>query len=282
MSNRAAIEHRFTRLQEIGSILNAMKGLALVETRKLARFIGHQRRMLDTIEMAAADFLQFFPLPGGEDEDHVVILVTGSERGFCGNFNERVLVALDALPRAGEGAWLIGVGHRLESRLAGRPGLLASLEGPSVSEDVPAVLDGLMDALHAARARLEGGRMRLCALAWEAEGEPRLRDILPMAPEGSQHFGHPPQLNLPPAEFFSQLIDQYLLAALYGLLYGSLAAENRRRVEHMESALDRLDEVSAQLNIRRNALRKEEIVEEIEVILSSALAMKRGREGAAK
>lgn len=79
-------------------------------------------------------------------------------------------------------------------------------------------------------------------------------------------------LILAPAEFFAELLDQYLLAALYGLLYESLAAESRQRLAHMEHALDRLDETVAHLGFERNALRQEKIVEEIEVILSSEQA----------
>jgi F-type H+-transporting ATPase subunit gamma len=59
---------------------------------------------------------------------------------------------------------------------------------------------------------------------------------------------------------------------LYGLLYEALAAENRQRLAHMERALDRLDETVARLALKRNALRQEKIVEEIEVILSSEQA----------
>ena len=68
------------------------------------------------------------------------------------------------------------------------------------------------------------------------------------------------------------MLDQYLLAVLYGLLYESLAAENRQRLAHMEHALDRLDETVARLALKRNSLRQEKIVEEIEVILSSEQA----------
>ena len=84
---------------------------------------------------------------------------------------------------------------------------------------------------------------------------------------------HPPGLQLVPAEFFAELLDQYLLAALYGLLYESLAAECRQRLAHMEHALDRLDETVSHLALERNALRQEKIVEEIEVILSSEQAL---------
>jgi len=85
-------------------------------------------------------------------------------------------------------------------------------------------------------------------------------------------LAHQPGLQLAPSEFFSELLDQYLLAALYGLLYESLAAESRQRLAHMEHALDRLDETVSDLALKRNALRQVKIVEEIEVILSSEQA----------
>ena len=77
---------------------------------------------------------------------------------------------------------------------------------------------------------------------------------------------------LPPAEFFAELLDHYLLAVLHGLLYESLAAENRQRLAHMEHALHRLEERVARLALKRNALRQEKIIEELEVILSSEQA----------
>jgi F-type H+-transporting ATPase subunit gamma len=47
-------------------------------------------------------------------------------------------------------------------------------------------------------------------------------------------------------------------------------AENRQRHAHMESALNKLDEDRARLRLVYNALRQEDITEEIEVILLSA------------
>ena len=272
MSGRGEIEQRFQRLREISGIMTAMKSLSLVETRKLARFIGHQQRMLANIEAAAADFLHFFPAEIAAKTEGTILLMVGSERGFCGNFDERILAALQELPPSEPAPRLLVVGRRLGAKLDAHPNVIASLDGPTVTEDVPAVLDRLMDAVYAARQRLAGEGVALSALVHDAEGEPRLKRLLPLSPPEPPRFGHPPCLQLAPAQFFHQLMDHYLLAAMYGLLYGSLAAENRRRLEHMEHALHRLDETIARLAIRRNALRQEEIVEEIEVILSSEQA----------
>jgi F-type H+-transporting ATPase subunit gamma len=54
-------------------------------------------------------------------------------------------------------------------------------------------------------------------------------------------------------------------------------AENLRRVRHLEGAVRHLDDKSATLQHQSNALRQEEIIEEIEVILLSASSLDENR-----
>ena len=272
MSGLAELSQRLAHIREISGIMTAMKSLALMETRKLDRFIGHQRRMLANIEAAAGDFLHFFPVEGAPAKATPILVLIGSERGFCGNFNERVLIAFDAGHTHQPDTALVVVGQRLDTKLTPHPGVFASLDGATVTEDVPAVLDRLMDVLHRTTGEFSGDGITFSALAHDAEGVLKYRRLLPLAPPPVPRLSHPPCLQLAPARFFAKLLDHYLLAALYGLLYESLAAENRQRLAHMEHALDRLDETLARLAVKRNALRQEKIVEEIEVILSSEQA----------
>jgi F-type H+-transporting ATPase subunit gamma len=277
MRGQAELSLRFARLNEIRGIMTAMKSLSLVETKKLARFIGHQRRMFANIEAAAADFLHFIRVANTADAPIILILV-GSERGFCGNFNERLLATLDTLPRQDPAPVLVVAGNRLAVKLGNRPGVVARLDGATVTEDVPAVLNRVMDALHTA-STASGAGATLFSLANEAEGEPTLKRLLPFDPPPAPHFAQPPRLQLAPPEFFAELLDQYLLASLYGVLYESLSAESRQRLAHMEQALDRLGDIIDSLALKRNALRQEKIVEEIEVILSSEMTFgDRGRQ----
>jgi F-type H+-transporting ATPase subunit gamma len=96
------------------------------------------------------------------------------------------------------------------------------------------------------------------------------------------HFPHPTVLNLPPAAFLAELIDHYLFAALHETLYVSLMAENIQRLRHLEGAVQHLDDMSAQLLHQSNALRQEEIIEEIEVILFSASSLDESRHKASE
>ncbi|MDE2300836.1 MAG: F0F1 ATP synthase subunit gamma [Burkholderiales bacterium] len=278
MTSLAELAQRHARLQQVSGIMTAMKSLSLVETRKLARFIDHQRRMRANIEAAAADFLQFHraTVPTDGAEDAAILVLIGSERGFCGNFNERIVQALARLAPEHGAAPMLVVGRRLGARLGAHAQLRARIDGATVVEEVPQVLRRLVDAVHELRLHSGLGRTALRCLAHDAGGEPVLAQLLPLpGPQGPRRHADPPQLQLSPAAFYGELIGEFLLAALYGQLYDSLAAENHQRLAHMENALERLDQTLARLRLRRNALRQERVVEEIEVMLANAMAFDR-------
>jgi F-type H+-transporting ATPase subunit gamma len=99
---------------------------------------------------------------------------------------------------------------------------------------------------------------------------PKLSPPFQHDPHQTPHFPHPPVLNQSPREFLVELTDHYLFSALQHMLYNSLMAENHQRMAHLEGAVKHLDDESAELARQCNALRQEEIIEEIEVILLGA------------
>ena len=103
----------------------------------------------------------------------------------------------------------------------------------------------------------------------------KVRRLLPL-PKITQpdlHHSHPPLLNLAPMEFYAGLTEHYLYAALHETLYSSLMVENRYRLEHMDNAIRQMDKKLSQLKLKYNALRQEEIIEEIEIIMLSVETM---------
>ena len=275
MSKRREVKRRLTALDEIDGIMVAMKNLALLETRKLGAFLATQHRAVASIEAAAQDFLSFYPqAPAHTDDVQQLLLVIGSERGFCGDFNEALLQPISAAARQEE-TLLVAVGRRLEAKLQGDKRIVAFVEGPSVGEEVQATLVRLVKVLGELQQQRPEEVWRISALYHDDEsGEPRTRQLLPLAaPTGKSVYSHAPLLNLEPAQFLSQLTGQYLYAALHEVFYASLMAENRKRLEHMDSAIRRLEKDEAKLRLRYNALRQEEIIEEIEIIMLSAEAL---------
>lgn len=275
MSRRRQIENSLASLQEIREILNAMKNTALTQVRRLNRFLLTQQRVVAAIEEAGSDFASFYPdLFSFGAQSHDVILLVGSERGFCGDFNEALVQQLDR-NSGNDSAETIVVGSRLRDHLPEGFKVAAALENAITVEEVDRVLVHLTDTLSrlmSAQGRLRPPQVRV--IHHQAAGQDVRETILqPMRagpPVASSKFAFPPDLTLDPPAFAQGLIEQYLFARLHELLYSSLMVENQVRVQHMEAAVERLDRSFSELTRRRNILRQEEITQEIEVIMLSA------------
>jgi F-type H+-transporting ATPase subunit gamma len=283
MSKRAQIQRHLRALNEIGGIMGAMKNISLMETHKLARFLAHQHRVLAGIEATAADFLGHHPEIGYSTARAAsgVTVAIGSQRGFCGDFNESVVDAINQHRRqvAKQPHGLLVVGRRLASRLGKDQRVTASFDGPSVAEEVQPVLHRLMTALSELQA--QEGRTELLGITviahHEGDNQLAIRSILPVPNPGrfSSRFAYPPLLHLAAPMFFSELARHYLWAQMHDEFYSSLMAENRRRLQHMEGAIQRMAEKAGEMQRKYNMLRQEEITEEIEVIMLSNEALRK-------
>jgi F-type H+-transporting ATPase subunit gamma len=138
-SRRRELERRRRTAEEVREILDAMKSLAYMETRKLARFLEAQRRVVRHVERNAEDLLAYYPdcLPSPEAGPRGYLLV-GSERGFCGDFNGALLRRLEQLSAEASDSEprTIAVRHKLCVRLEGDPRVAALLDGATVVEEV--------------------------------------------------------------------------------------------------------------------------------------------------
>lgn len=286
MSKRGQIQKHLATLKDIGDIMGAMKNISFMETHKLARFIAHQHRVLASIEATATDFLAHHPEIDYRSESAPpgIVVAIGSQRGFCGDFNESLAQALRDhwQQMAGSQSDVLVVGRRLAAKLGREPRITATFDGPSVAEEVQPVLQRLMDALGELQPRVgEHGLLTISVYAHrEGESQVGARSLLPARNPGqaAPRFAYPPQLNLAAPKFFAELARHYLWAQMHDMFFGSLMAENRRRLQHMEGAMQRMEEHADELQRKYNLLRQEEITEEIEVIMLSNEALQRSRQ----
>jgi F-type H+-transporting ATPase subunit gamma len=275
MTRRRTLEQRRHSIGEIRNIMNSMKTLAYLEIRKLGRFLDAQRAVVAHVETVAADFLGFhsdlLPPPDGSAEP--VCLLLGSERGFCGDFNEALIDRLEGhieelhsvSPR------VMVAGHKLGARLEADPRVVAAFDGATTVGEVERTLHAITRAL--AVLQSQHGMLSLSVFHHDPEQEQVIvTGVLPcleLCRDVEPRFTHAPLVHLSPQAFLGALIDHYLYSVLHELMYVSLMAENLRRVRHLEGAVRHLDEKSTALLRKSNALRQEEIIEEIEVILLS-------------
>jgi F-type H+-transporting ATPase subunit gamma len=277
VTRRRTLEQHRHSLAEIRGIMNSMKTLAYLETRKLARFLDAQQAVVSTIDAAAADLLSFHPdiLPEAQAATPVFLLI-GADRGFCGDFNRALLRRLESTRQSGPQGdpAVIAIGRKLHALLDRDARVVARVDGAAVVEEITAVLNRLADEIISLQQ--QHAALEVFCIYHGSEDDIVMQRLLPPF-EGLAHkpqsFPHPPLLNLSPAALLVALTDQYLFAALHAMLYTSLMMENHHRVMHLEGAVKHLDDQSEDLARQSNTLRQEEIIEEIEVILLSAASI---------
>ncbi|MFO7527473.1 MAG: FoF1 ATP synthase subunit gamma [Marinobacter sp.] len=276
MTNRHELNLHRESLADIRNIMNSMKTLAYMENRKLARFLASQKAVTESMEAAASDLLAHFPdlLPQQRSEQDVLVVV-GTERGFCGSFNQKLTRKIEDLEANGQyRPSVVAVGHKLQTALTDHPRVIATLAGAAVSEEIPSLLTQLVDRL--TQLQVGDGAISLSCL-YHTDPDtivlrtliPPFRDIQPRKPDNTG----PPLIHQAPDLLLGELSENYLLAELHEIFYTSLGAENLNRVTHLDAAVKKLDEKAEELARKSNALRQEEIIEEIEVILLNASSL---------
>lgn len=271
MTRRSGLEYHKNNLIDISNIMNSMKTLAYLETRKLMRFIEAQEKVFENIDAVAKDFISFHPdLLSNDNNKNPVYLVIGSERGLCGDFNSNIVRYVEDILKTKnkEGLAAIFVGQKLYPLFKRFDGKSVFVEGASIVEEIHATLDQLVSEL--AKLQKANGIPILYVVSHTISEGLVTRQLLPPFKQHlntKREYFNPPVLHLQYRDFFIELVDQYVLASLNEILYASLMTENQQRLTHLDNAVKKLDEKIVALGININRLRQEEIIEEIEVIL---------------
>jgi len=268
MSQSHTLQQKIEHLKEIRSILHSLKNMAFMDMHKLSKYRQAQSLVVQHIETVSADFLQFYPgLPEVGASHPTVVIVVGSERGFCGNFNESLVEQL--LLTSPD--IVIASGSRLCNRLQNTEIRFTALSGANSSEEISQVLGNMTDAI--SELQQQHKLFNLSVLFHQDEHlNITLRPILPPFQVNDRRSEHKnkPLLNLEPAQFLFELVDQYVFSYLQDILYTSLATENNQRLQHLDNGVRHLDEATEKLHKKSQLYRQEEITEEIEVILLNA------------
>ncbi|MCB1944898.1 MAG: F0F1 ATP synthase subunit gamma [Thauera sp.] len=278
MSKRRELARRMASMTDIGELLGAMKNLALVESQRIAAFIEAQRLVASIVRDALADVLRHHGedlLPPARDagQHAPVLCVIGSERGFCGDLNQRLIdAARGAITTASSPPAVVLVGQRLiDAWDAGATKADACIVGAGFADEADAVLARLLAALAARLAPSARRGSPRVDLLHMAEGGVRSVRVLPadLPPGAAAPPSHSVALNLPAVTLYAELLGQYLETGIGTALYDALLYENQARLAYLEQARQRIDERLIALGRLANRARQEEITEEIEIILLS-------------
>ncbi|MDF9391109.1 MULTISPECIES: F0F1 ATP synthase subunit gamma [Methylococcus] len=272
MSRRHALRRRMKALGEIAGILDSMRTLAVIESRRLTRSVECQRHLETALRGIAEELMSHHPALTPVEPPNTAWLVLGSERGFCGDFNTRLRTALEQRRSVGEP--VIVVGSRIGAELSQEVGCESQLPGPLTADETAERLPALIDAVN--RLLESRGPRRIIALHHADDAETVLETrIVPPFGKASALPGNPfpPLLYQAPDTVFHHIVEHYLFAVMHWLLDRSLLSEHQYRIRHLDGATRRIEDTLDTLRSANNRLRQEEITEELQVILLGAEAL---------
>jgi len=276
MTKQRDLKLHHHNLMEVRDIMNSMKTLAYMESRKLEQSLPPQLAMLDNIYRVAADFIHAYPQypivekPVNQNDPEIVLLV-GSERGFCADFNQALIAHYKRYSRSLSATPIrLAIGLKLFAALEEHDISASAFNGANVREEIESVMLAVVDRIQALQQQYQ--QVRLSVIYHDASGQIEQQTLLPPfhdlpAKPDTQRIE--PILYMDSQRFFARLSVHYIYTKILEILSNSLLLENQIRVSHLQGALTRLDESLEDLKKRINAQRQEEIIEEIEVILLS-------------
>ncbi len=282
MSSRHDCRQQLELYRELDEIISAMRNLAQVELHRVERVLITEQQAFDTVCEAwrlTQGLVRNQPRHkvSAKGGDTKLLIAIGSERGFCGGFNEQVLRAIQQPTLAYD--QLLLVGSRLKDKYATSrdsdtlPAFTEFTAAPTNADEVLMVAQSIYGKINALQPQslvlLHHGSLQLSQTQLLPATLPAERSIEQTA-DHSSDIGLQPSTcvsYLPLPALLENLQQQYLLRALIHYSLISLAQENRQRLSQMQASRDHLEDLLQQLQLRMNHLRQQEIVDEIEVIL---------------
>jgi F-type H+-transporting ATPase subunit gamma len=221
MTERLAdIAEHITGIRQLGTVVNAMRGIAAARAQQARSQLAAVDRYTATIAAAIAQALPLIPAdapspiePSGKLRLALVLFC--AEQGFAGAFSERIL---DAAGSALHTADLFLIGTRGHAVLAER-GIAAGWTGtlPSHSPGIPKLADRVAQALYAKIAAGKIDRIDAIYSHWQPGQGTRIErkhllpfDMAAFAPP-SPVKANPPMLYLPPGIVVQALTADYCL-----------------------------------------------------------------------
>ncbi|PZU18637.1 MAG: hypothetical protein DI589_24005 [Shinella sp.] len=274
MTNKlSSIEARIGSVQQLSTVVSAMRGIAAVRSREARQALDGIRTYAATVSAAIAEVLATMPaLPvragvagGGV---HILVLLM-SEQGFVGAFNERIVEAARQMIAASGGAdWEIFV--------AGNRGAVLLAESGVSARSITAMIE------HSAQAGELAGE--LSDRLFQRLGEGDVAEVLllhgeptvPVETVGEKRLApfdytrfsiieraKPPLMTLPPEHLLERLAEEFAFAELSEAIVLSFAAENAARTRAMTEANANAEKTLEELRQLYRLSRQEEITDEI-------------------
>lgn len=282
MTDRLAeIGARIAGIRQLGTVVNAMRGIAGVRAQQARSQLVAVDSYAETIAFAIGRTLELLSARSTAvgKPARAALVVFAAEQGFAGAFSERVL---DTIGPEFPAAELFLIGAR-GGAVAAERGLAVdwSSRMPSHSPGIPRLADRISDALYGRIAAGEIGRLDAVFSQWQpGQGiHVERRRLFPLDLSG---FPVPantraPLVNLASETLLIGLTADYVHAQLCHAALHAFAAENEARMEAMAAARGQVERQLGELEAAQRIVRQEAITAEIIELAAGETASRTGR-----
>jgi F-type H+-transporting ATPase subunit gamma len=283
----AAVRARIDGVHQLGSVVNAMRGIAAARAQTARSQLVAVDAYAQTVAGAVAQALRLRAdshMDAPRRRGKAGLALFCAEQGFAGAFSARALDAVGADLAKCE-LFLIGSrGVDLATQRNIRANWTDAM--PSHGLGAPKLADRITEALYRRIASEAIVQFDVAFTVW-APGEGfhvERRRLFPLDPE---HFSSldgqgAPLVNLPPDALVASLAADYLHAQLCHAALHSFAAENQARMEAMASAGKQVEKQLAKLHATERRVRQDEITDEIIELAAGETASRTGRQPTAR
>lgn len=292
METLEILTRRIRATEDLQSLVRSMKTLSAISVRHLDRAEASLREFRRTIDLGLQVVLRGYeahPGPATGKPRAEAMVVFGSDRGLCGNFNETVVeLAARHLARhkpPGASIHVLAVGAQVAARME-------SLGvAPREVCSLPGSIHGLAEACERILIRIDGLRQTAGVERVETifnrrdeEGDigPSAHVLLPIGIDHVRGLARRkwPSRRLPtyttgPDELFSWLVRQHLFASLYQAGLSSMASENAARLAAMQRAERNISDRLADMTADYRRLRQDAITTELMDIIGGYEALQK-------
>ncbi len=267
------LEARRKGYASILGVVNAMKALSGANLRKGSAALVFTRRYREFLEGAASVMAALPGVSLAAPEGRKLLVVFGSQFGFCGAFNAHVMHAADeAVREMGGPAGLAGrvlVGRRLADQASRYEVAYGeTMDAPGSVEGIGDSISGLLGFLYE-RYRAGGfEELHFLYPSFEKDAmHTRLKKVLPPAFKPRSEEEPAPLTYMPAQEIMECIVEEYLYIELYATELEAVIAENEVRIRSMDYAARNIRKKIDELIRAYNYAHQEEVTSElIEII----------------
>lgn len=285
MAELGKIQKKIKKTKDLSSVVRTMKSIAAVNIRHYEKAVRSVREYFHSIELGFQILVHNHPeilsIEQREAKAKIIgTIVIGSERGMCGEFNDRLhhyfTRILQERQKEMPQVHVLSIGEHITYRLEDEF-QVKSFAFPSSFEGVGELLWSLLEVIVDWREvyQIEEIVLFYNRMISSSVYEPAMLQVLPLdlrwLSELKQRKWESrtiPAFSIPWEELFAELVQEYIYISLYRGFAESLASENASLLRAMHAAQQNIEDHLKELEKGYHQQRQNSITEELFDILS--------------